>query len=433
MRFTDRTDAGRRLAEALTRADPGLRGAVVVGLPRGGVPVAAVVAAALGTELDVCVVRKLGVPGQPEVAMGAVGEDGARVVNQRVVDAAAVPPEAFAAVEARERAELARRAAVYRGGREPVPLAGRTVLVVDDGVATGASARAACRIVRARGAARVVLAVPVAPPGWAALLADAADAYVAVRTPAGFRAVGESYRDFRQVPDAGVLAALERPAAGAAPETVRYEPASASGPAVLEVPELPSGVVVFAPGDGAGHPAVAARLHRERLATVRFGPSAPGGDAAERREVSGPGPAGGRLAAATRAVLRHPALAGLSYGWFGAGSGAAAALGAAAGPDAPGGGPAAIVACGVRPESAAVRLSSVTAPTLLVAGGANPEVVEWNRRARAELGGESALRIVPGAGQLFEEPGGWEAVAELAAGWFARRLPGRSGGERAER
>ncbi|MFE2345764.1 phosphoribosyltransferase family protein [Kitasatospora cineracea] len=433
MHFTDRADAGRRLAAALLSEAPELRGAVVVALPRGGAPVAAEVAAALGAELDVCVVRKVGVPGQPEVAMGAVGEDGARVVNQQVVDAAGVPPEAFAAAEARERSELARRAALYRGGRAPVPLAGRTVLVVDDGVATGASARAACRIVRARGAARVVLAVPVAPPGWARQLGDAADGYLAVDTPDGFAAVGAFYRDFRQTTDAEVLAALDRAGppktAGPAGQELRL----GTGAADLAVPEHPRGVVLFAHGSGSGrnsprNRAVAAHLHRERLATVLFDLLAPG-EADERWKVFDPGLLGGRLAGATREALRHPALAGLPYGWFGASTGAAAALWAAAEPDSA---PAAIVARGGRPDLAEARLPLVTVPTLLIVGGADQEVLEWNRQARAELGGESALQVVPGAGHLFEEPGALEAVAALAAGWFVRHFPPGRGGDRVE-
>ncbi|MFC8719631.1 phosphoribosyltransferase family protein [Kitasatospora sp. NPDC057198] len=440
MHFTDRTDAGHRLAETLLARAPELRGAVVVALPRGGVPVAAVVAAALGAELDVCVVRKVGVPGQSEVAMGAVGEDGARVVNQRVVDAAGVTPEAFAAVEARERAELARRAAAYRGGREPVPVAGRTVLVVDDGVATGSSALAACRIVRARGAARVVLAVPVAPHDWAERLGGAADAYVAVSAPEDFRAVGEFYRDFRQTADAEVLAALEPSpgpeSTGSTGRTGRsgcagYEVPLAAGPAELAVPADALGVVLFAHGSGSGrgsprNRAVAERLHRAGLATVLFDLLTPG-EAAEPWKVFDPGLLGGRLVAATRTVLRHHALAGLPYGWFGASTGAAAALWAAAEPDTA---PAAIVSRGGRPDLAAARLSLVGVPTLLVVGGADEEVVELNRRAASELRGPSALQVVPGAGHLFAEPGALEAVADLAARWFVRWLPTGGGGER---
>ncbi|MFF4339056.1 phosphoribosyltransferase family protein [Kitasatospora sp. NPDC001540] len=433
MHFTDRTDAGRRLAEALLAEAPELRGAVVVALPRGGAPVAAEVAAALGAELDVCVVRKVGVPGQSEVAMGAVGEDGARVVNQQVVDAADVPPEAFAAVEARERAELARRAAAYRRGRPPVPLAGRTVLVVDDGVATGSSALAACRIVRARGAARVVLAVPVAPHDWARRLGGAADAYVAVHAPEGFRAVGEFYRDFRQTTDAEVLAALERPGPPGGAGYARHEVPLAAGPAELAVPADPLGVVVFAHGSGSGrgsprNRAVAERLRRAGLATVLFDLLTPG-EAAEPWKVFDPGLLGGRLAAATSTVLRHHALAGLPYGWFGASTGAAAALWAAAEPDTA---PAAIVSRGGRPDLAAARLSLVATPTLLVVGGADEEVVELNRRAASELRGPSALQVVPGAGHLFAEPGALEAVADLAAHWFVRWLPPGTGGERPE-
>ncbi|MGW4378317.1 phosphoribosyltransferase family protein [Kitasatospora sp. NPDC004531] len=427
MYFTDRTDAGRRLAAALAKTpetDP-----VVVALPRGGVPVAVEVAAALGAPLDVCVIRKVGVPGQPEVAMGAVGEDGARVVNQTVVDAAGVTPEQFAAVEAHERAELARRAAAYREGRTPEPLAGRTVLVVDDGVATGSTALAACRLVRARGAARVVLAVPVAPDDWTSRLAGAADAFVAVHTPASFFAVGEFYRDFRQVEDAEVLDALERAGRPRRRVVSEHELAFPTGPAAVAVPERPAGVVLFAHGSGSnrGSPRnrlVAERLHREGLATVLFDLLTPQ-EAKDRWKVFDPGLLGGRLAEATRTVRSRPPLAGLPFGYFGASTGAAAALWAAAEPDTA---PDAIVSRGGRPDLAHARLPLVSAPTLLIVGGADGEVVELNRQARSELRCESALQIVPGAGHLFEEPGALEAVADLAAQWFARHLTVRQQG-----
>lgn len=162
--FSDRVDAGKRLAGRLAhlrRED-----VVVVGLPRGGVPVAAEVARALDAPLDVIVVRKIGVPFQPELGMGALGEDGVKVLNREVMAMAGVTARELAAVEARESAELRRRAERFRAGRERVRLTGRVVVVVDDGVATGSTARAACAVARAHGAARVVLAVPVAPVDW---------------------------------------------------------------------------------------------------------------------------------------------------------------------------------------------------------------------------------------------------------------------------
>jgi putative phosphoribosyl transferase len=200
--FRDRADAGRRLGAAVAARD--LDAPVVLALPRGGVPVAAEVARALQAPLDVILVRKLGAPGQPELAMGAIGEGGVRVLNDVVIRATAVTASQLSATEEREQRELERRAAVYRRGRAPVEIAGRTVVIVDDGLATGATARAAIAVARAQGAARVVLAVPVAPPDAVVDLAADADEIVTVETPARLWAIGAWYDDFRQTDDAEV-------------------------------------------------------------------------------------------------------------------------------------------------------------------------------------------------------------------------------------
>jgi putative phosphoribosyl transferase len=210
-RFADRRDAGRQLAAVVGALSLG--DAVVLGLPRGGVPVAAEVARAIRAPLDVLIVRKLGLPGRPEVAMGAIGEDGAEVVNEDVVGMAGVTSAEFATVERRERAELDARVRRFRGDRGPVPIAGRTALIVDDGIATGATARVACRVARARGASRVVLAVPVASPRAIESLPEA-DEIVCMEAPVGFMSVGMHYLDFRQTRDEDVAALLAAAHAG---------------------------------------------------------------------------------------------------------------------------------------------------------------------------------------------------------------------------
>jgi putative phosphoribosyl transferase len=204
--FVDRGDAGRRLGQRLQY----LRGedVVVLGLPRGGVQVAAEVAVALGAPLDVVVVRKLGVPGQPELAMGAIGEGGVRVLVPETVRRAGVTDDALADVERRERAELQRRIQRFRGDRPRLSLIGRTAVVVDDGIATGSTALAACQIARAQGATRVVLAVPVAPFTWIRELHEAADELIALATPRLLRAIGEWYTDFSQSTDEDVVICL---------------------------------------------------------------------------------------------------------------------------------------------------------------------------------------------------------------------------------
>jgi putative phosphoribosyl transferase len=206
--FTDRTEAGRRLAARLGH----LRDAdvVVLALPRGGFPVAAEVARALGAPLDAILVRKLGVPLQPELAMGAVGEDGVLVLNEAIVRRAQVDEAELAEITDRARAEVERRARRLRPGRDRVSLAGRTALLVDDGIATGATARAACRVARAQGAARVVLAVPVGAPDTAARLRREVDELVCLETPEEFFGVGRWYADFPQVPDDEAVELLRR-------------------------------------------------------------------------------------------------------------------------------------------------------------------------------------------------------------------------------
>jgi putative phosphoribosyl transferase len=213
--FRDRRDAGRRLARAVAAVlSPGP--VVVLGLPRGGVVVAVEVARALGAPLDVIVVRKLGVPVQPELAMGAIGEDGVRVLSAVIVARAGVSPAELASVELAARDELERRVARLRRGQPRRPLAGRIALVVDDGIATGSTARAACEVVRAAGAARVVLAVPVAPATTIAELAGVADDVVCPHMPSPFVAVGQWYDDFSPISDDDVAALLEEAATGEA-------------------------------------------------------------------------------------------------------------------------------------------------------------------------------------------------------------------------
>lgn len=204
-RFRDRRDAGAALAAALRGRD--LPDPVVLGLPRGGVPVAAVVADALGAPLDVVVVRKLGVPWQPELAMGAVGEGGVVVRSEAVLRSAAVDRETFDEVLVREREEVEQRVERLRPGRPRTPVAGRTAVVVDDGLATGSTASAACAVLRAAGARRVVLAVPVAPAG---ATVEQADELVVVRAPEPFGAVGRWYVDFTPTSEQEVVDLLRR-------------------------------------------------------------------------------------------------------------------------------------------------------------------------------------------------------------------------------
>lgn len=210
MAFADRSTAGRQLAEELAHLR--LVAPVVLGLPRGGVPVAFEVARRLRAPLDVLVVRKLGLPGHVELGMGALSEGDFEVLNRGLLAQMQVAPRQLDRVRRTERAELARRLQRYRRGRPPIELAGRTAVLIDDGLATGYTAKAAVQAARGRDAERIVLAVPVGPSESVSELSEVADQVVCLLQPEWFTAVGSYYRDFRQVTDAEVAELLERAA-----------------------------------------------------------------------------------------------------------------------------------------------------------------------------------------------------------------------------
>ncbi|RDI60455.1 phosphoribosyltransferase family protein [Nocardia pseudobrasiliensis] len=442
MLFHDRSDAGHRLAvrlQSLLGED-----VVVVGLPRGGVPVAYEVARALGAPLDVLVVRKLGVPYQPELAFGAIGEDGVRVLNQRVVQEIGLADGDMDSVESREREELSRRVELYRRGRARIPVRGRTVVIVDDGIATGATARAACRVARALGAARVVLAVPVASRQALASLGPEADELICLETPRWFFAVGQWYRHFTQTSDDEVTDLL-RQAAAAVPEP-RYT--SPGDPPLrddevrvvlgdlelsghLTIPENPTGMVIFAHGSGSSRHSprnryVAAELNQAGLGTLLFDLLTPS-EELHRANVFDIELLSDRLVEVTTWLTRQPHATGLPIGYFGASTGAAAALQAAADPRVR---IAAVVSRGGRPDLADADLSAVRAPTLLIVGGRDQAVLELNRFAQRAMSCENHLEVVPGATHLFAEPGALEQVAALARGWFLAHLAPTTTGPR---
>jgi putative phosphoribosyl transferase len=424
MTFADREEAGRVLAGRLER----LRGqeAVVLGLPRGGVPVAFEVAKALDLPLDVIVVRKLGVPFQPELAMGAIGEGGFRVVDPDVVRRARITPRELDEVERRERKELESRVTRFRRGRDPEALTGRIAVVVDDGVATGSTAQVACEVARHLGAERVLLAVPVAPAETIRSLAGA-DEVVCVSTPRPFLAVGHHYRDFAATSDDEVVTLLDaarRRSARDLDVEIPVDGLSLQGH--LHLPETPAGVVVFAHGSGSSRHSprnrfVASVLFDAGIGTLLMDLLTPS-EERDRRNVFDIGLLADRLVAAVGWLRSRPDTAQAQVGLFGASTGAAAALVAAA---APATDVAAVVSRGGRPDLAGARLEDVTAPTLLIVGGADRVVLDLNRQALSRLRGPSRLAVVQGATHLFEEPGTLAEAAALARDWFARHLQSR--------
>ena len=458
----DRASAGYELARVLLKYRK-RHDVIVLALPRGGVPVGAAIARALHSLLDIMLVRKLGVPGHEELAMGAMASGGIRVLNEDIVTELRISDREIEQVTMREQAELDRRMKAYRGNRPWPDLAGKCVILVDDGVATGATMRAAIKALRAQRPQKVIVAVPVAPFQTLAHLRSEADEVVCLATPEPFTAISAWYASFPQLDDDEVrqllaerwnehdaperFAAAPPPApeksgkrrqlAGSEPHElaarashqqeviVQAWPVALQG--FLTVPGPAHGLVVFVHGSGSSRFSsrnrfVADYLNDAGLATLLFDLLAP----EEARLDNRTGALrfdidflAARLDGAIRSVTSRSETRDLPLGLFGASTGAAVALNAAVQRPQQ---VAAVVSRGGRPDLATVSLSLVRSPTLLIVGSLDDVVIAFNREAAAELECEHRFEIVNGASHLFQEPGTLEEVARVARAWFEDHL-----------
>lgn len=424
MKFVDRRHAGRLLAERILELE--LTEPLVLALPRGGVPVAYEIAHAIGAPLDVLIVRKVGAPGHEEFGIGAITEN-----NHYWIDPAAMSRFSSRAVDIdrtldKEREEVQRRIATYRSHRPLPSFRGRSVVVVDDGLATGVTARVACAYLRQQGADEVILAVPVCSPRTSDLLRDEVDQFVCLQEPDSFFSVGQFYERFHQLEDHEVLSLLHQASVEGATVTteVAIEDAGLVLGGQLARPPVAKGTVIFAHGSGSSRFSprnlqVARALQAEGLATLLFDLLTPE-EAENRRNVFDIPLLGSRLLLATR-WLQQQNLPG-PIGYFGASTGGGAALWAAA---EIGSGVAAVVSRGGRPDLAGERLKDLVVPTLLIVGGRDGPVIQLNRQVLPLLK-NAKLEIVPKATHLFEEPGALERVEQLAADWFLTHFEGAS-------
>ena len=413
MRFTDRVTAGKLLVERLRHLQRD--DVVVLGLPRGGVPVAAEVARGLGCPLDVILVRKLGLPWQRELAFGAIGEDGVTVLNDDIVRSSGLTSVEIERVEEHELVELERRAHEYRHLHERVPIRGKTAVIVDDGIATGATAKAACAVARGAGAAHVVVAVPVAPAGWESGFVGEADEQMSLFAPADFGSVGYFYDSFEPISDEEVMALLLS-SSGAVTETDVHE--VMGGVAVdahLVVAPASRAVALFIHGSGSSR-ASARNLAVSRLLAdagisgvlVDVPTDGPGGDALDLSSVVS------RLSDISRWISQTSRFAGLPLVLVGSSSGAALAIATAV--SLRGSVPVtAVISRGGNLAAVMEVLGEVEFPVLMIVGSKDSLTREQNARACSVIGPTCRLEIVDGASHLFADAGTLETAGRLAA------------------
>ncbi|WP_390913777.1 erythromycin esterase family protein [Pseudosulfitobacter sp. SM2401] len=430
--FAGRADAGRQLADALAGLE--LDRPLIYALPRGGVPVAVEVAKKLNAPLDLLLVRKIGAPNNPEVALGAIVEGATReiVINKDVKQLSGADGDYLERAVADQRVELERRKKRYLGDQPRLDPKGRTVVAVDDGLATGATMKAALIGLKRNSPERIIVALPVAPKAALQEISDQADDIICLHPVTSFHGVGGFYRDFHQLTDDETVGLLGQVSTGTThtadtakkrihKRQVAIPPLGLLGD--LTVPPDPRGIVLFAHGSGSGrnrprNTDVARKLNAAGFATLLFDLLTPQ-EGQDRRNVFAIPLLADRVIEASIWITSEPDLEDLPLGLFGASTGAGAALVAAAELKSR---VAAVVSRGGRPDLAMEFLPQVSSPTLLIVGSLDHDVIRLNKQALIALKCEKKLEIVSGAGHLFEETGTLDSAVDHAANWFKTHL-----------
>ncbi len=448
MPFTDRTDAGRRLAQALAPFED--KNPLVVALPRGGVPVGYEVARALGAPLDVLVTRRLTTPEDQETGFGAIGPGGVRYLDSARIQDLGITDRQLEALAADASAEVEARSRCFRGTSRPLSVRNRIVILVDESITDGSTARLAARILRSLGPKRLILATPVAPPGTLEALRDEVDGLVFLISPEEVGDLGQWYREHPTITDGDVEAYLHRAhkdlerlaERGRRPPEVRVEhPEPMAQRAVkiklggttlnglLAIPEHAQGLVLFGHSSGSNrytprNQQLAEKLRETGLATLQVDLLTPG-EAAEdvrtQRFRSDIQTLSRRVSGIVDWLAAHPAAKVLPVAFHGTGT--SAALGVVAARQRPGR-VQALIACSGRMDLVQATLDELDVPSLLIVGEEDTETLEINRHALQALRGPAELVLVPETGPIFEAPEVTERMADSIADWCRQHLPG---------
>jgi putative phosphoribosyl transferase len=429
--FQNRTEAGKHLARAIQKLK--IRDPWIIALPRGGVPIGFEVAKALRAPMDLLVVRKIGSPTNPEYGIGAITEGGLYFLNDAAIEDLQLSPKEIRPILNRELNNVNRQVAQFRGSRPNPNVKDRNVVLVDDGLATGVTARIAIDFLRQQGAKQIILAAPVCAPDTAQTLSGFADQVICIEKPENFYSVGLWYNDFSQISDEQVLSLMNETLQSREARTIKTIETAISEeiiinseniylPGHLNLPETIRGIVLFAHGSGSSrfsprNRQVAESLNRNGIGTLLFDLLSPE-ESRDRGNVFNIPLLANRLEKATQWTKDQNWFSHFPIGYFGASTGAGAALWAASqlGHEI-----SAVVSRGGRPDLAIPHLQEVTAPVLLIVGGNDEQVIEINEEAVSQLN-FGKLVVIPGASHLFEEPGALELVATHASEWFIQNF-----------